>query len=561
MRRLAVCLLVLGLACLAPGTARAADDTVPAAAQAAFLRDRDAGALLRAIDAAGAAPTNGWRGLAILAADRMPPTAARDCEGSDALAACVLALRDLDLAGAQRAVRCVGPAEGRAAAWLQALLHLRRGDDGGAVGALLAPPVFEPARDAFPLALLGAALDPDDRHLLAAGARLALERAAARGRIAAIRGVSRGAAVLDPEAATRTLAFAVRVLRRMGELDEAAALVALAPRSGVVLPGTILALEAALLAWARGESAAMPTLLSGPPAPGLGSVWLALRRAARRPRLQLPSGWRHEPGLRAHAAATARLASALDRPTSAAEVASWARRSKRETWQAGAMRAFLESEGFEVVSCAGEPRMGDALLRAGLPFVVLRLVPSARGWREMPAVVHAYDRHTGLWVLDAPDGHGLDVMPRGEAAKARILAAAPLGKHALLAPLRGQPAAAVGLRLERALDEADRGALDRAVTRLGVGAPEGGAVQWLDAGHLWHRQALAGGGDVALTQAAEAVARSRRTPPALGMEAYLLGSRDAATGNLPGALAAYRTAARLDGPTTTVLLATFAAEL
>ena len=63
---------------------------------------------------------------------------------------------------------------GRAAAWCQALVRLRRGDDAGAIGRLLAPPVFRWQEDAFGLALLGAALPPDDRRMLAAGGMAAL---------------------------------------------------------------------------------------------------------------------------------------------------------------------------------------------------------------------------------------------------------------------------------------------------------------------------------------------------------------------------------------------------
>ena len=553
--------LALALVLLLPPLAAQAAEEVPAAAREAFVRDRDAPALIAALDEAGVPAGDGWRGLAHLAGERMPPAMPREAEGPAALAAAVLALRRLDLAEAQRVLRGAGPDGGRAAVWLRALLHLRRGDDGGAVGALLAPPVFEPTRDAFPLALLGAALDPEDRRLLAAGARIALERAAARGRVPALRGAALGAAVLDPDSGARTLTYAVRALRRMGELDVAAELVALAPRAGVPVIGTVLALEAALLAWVRDERAAIPSLLTGSPPDGVGSVWLALRRAGRRPRTEaIPRGWRDEPSLRAHAAVTARLATALGRPTSTAEVASWARRARRQTWHADAMRDFLEAQQFAVESVAGDPAVGDALLRAGLPFVVLRLAPDGRGWRERPAVVHAYDRHTGLWLLDAPDAHGLDVMPRSEAAKVRILAAAPLGRHGSLAPARDRPATRLGRVLEQALARADRGELDEAVQDL-EGAAGGEPVAWLYVAWLHHRRVLSAGGDEALRAAAAAAARSRRVPPALGLEAYLLGARDGADGDVDAALAAFRTATRLDGPNVTVQLAAFVAEL
>lgn len=558
MRVLALLVLLLGL--VAPRAA-CAEGEVPADARVAFVRDRDTRALLAALDGAPAPVSPGWRGLAHLAAERMPPTMPREASGPEAVAAAVLALRRLDLAEAQRAVRAAGPAGGRAAVWLQALLHLRRGDDGGAVGALLAPPVFEPTTDAFPIALMGAALDPEDRRLLAAGARIALERAAARGRVPALRAAALGGAVLDPASGARSLAFAVRVLRRMGELDAAAELVGLAPRAGVPVIGTVLAFEAALLAWARGERVAIPSLLTGTPPDGVGSAWLALRRAARRPRTSMPPGWRHEPSLRAHAATTARLAAALGRPTSTAEVASWARRTRRTTWHADTMRAFLEEQRFAVETIAGDPAVGDALLRARLPFVVFRLAPDGRGWREHPAIVHAYDRHTGLWILDAPDGHGLDVMPRSEAAKVRMLAAAPLGRHGSLAPARGRPSGRVGRAIEQAVARADRGERAEAAASLAQGAGADDPVAWLYRAWLDHRRAVETSDDEALRAAAAAAARSRRVPPALGIEAYLLGAREAADGNVDGALAAFRTATRLDGPTVTVQLAAFVAQL
>ena len=191
---------------------------------------------------------------------------------------------------------------------------------------------------------------------------------------------------------------------------------------------------------------------------------------------------------------------------------------------------------------------------------MLRLVPDGRGWRDAPAVVHAYDRNTGLWLLDAPDGRGLDVMPRSEAAKARIVAAAPLGRHAALAPLRGRPSARVGRMLERELARADRGDVGGAAVSLERQAG-GEPVAWLYAAHLRHREVLAGSNENALKAAAAAASRSRRVPPALGFEAYVLGARDAVAGNVDAALAAFRTATRLDGPTVTVGLAGFSAAL
>ncbi len=555
MMRLLLPLLLL--ACLA-GSAAAAD--VPAEAQRAYLRDRDIARLLTRMEAADAPPA-ALLNLARLAAGKPVRKTPDGVGGVDGIPAALVALRAGRLEDARRIAGRIDPDGGLAGAWLEALLRLRRGDDAGAIGRLLAPPFIDWDRDAFPLALMGAALPDQDRWMLAAGARVALERAAARGRTRGVIATALGLAALEPEAGLRGFSFAIDALRRSGEPAEAARLLALGPRAGVSPMDPMLSLQAALLAWEQGEIARMPALLAGRPPPGAQAVYLPLRGAQRRTRT-IPTGRPvgHVPGARGHAVVIARLATGLGRVTSAAEVERWCRQHKRPPQHAGTPRAWLEAHGFHVLSLAGDSAAGDAMLIAGLPFVAVRLAASELGYGDGPALVTAFDRRTGLWLLDEPDVRRPDIALRASAPKFRLLCAVPKGRRSLLTHFEGSAAARAGRLLEAALDEADRGALEAALARLGPAAPARGGVVDLYRAHLLHRSALVKRAPALWKQLREALDRSRTVAPMLAFEARARGEALIVETRIDDALNDLDRAVLLEGQTAGIALTRFTAQ-
>ncbi len=550
--------VLLGLVLL--GGVYAAAEPVPADVQARFLRDRDVRRLLQTLERPGAQPPAPALALARLAAGREAAQLPEGPgpEGAEGLAPLVQALRARDLDEARRRAARVERGGGLAGGWLQALVRLRVGDDAGATGRLLAPPFMDWRRDAFLLALVGAALPDDDRRMLAAGGRAALERAAARKRTPAVVATARALAALDPEAGRRAHAFAIDALRRTGEAGQAVSLLAAAPSAGVAPTDPLLALQAALLAWERGDPARIPTLLAGRPPPGTQSVYLALRRAGRHPRLietGAPVG--HEPGARAHAVTAARLVTALGGTVSAAEVEAWCRKTGREVHHAGTLRAFLESRRYRVLSVAGDSAAADAMLAAGLPFVLLRLANGDDGYRDTPALVKAYDSATGLWLLDEPDVRLFDVVPHDIAAKSRLLCAVPQVRGNLLAPYASSRAATVGRLLESALDLADRGDDAAGLARLDAERGAGGIVD------LYRALLLRRLGDRLPSadrwqRIRAAVERSRSVAPRLPFEERALGEALAAQGRADDALVAFDHVAYLEGDGVDLALARFA---
>ncbi|MDA1195933.1 MAG: hypothetical protein O2894_12210, partial [Planctomycetota bacterium] len=91
------------LVALAFTTSPAEAEDIAPAAQQAFLRTRDAAALLATMQDTGGG--GAWRGLVWLAADRLPPTPTPGATGVEAMAEVVLALRGVDLTGAESAQR------------------------------------------------------------------------------------------------------------------------------------------------------------------------------------------------------------------------------------------------------------------------------------------------------------------------------------------------------------------------------------------------------------------------------------------------------------------------
>lgn len=550
--------VLLGLAWWIGTLAHAAP--VPPEVEARFLRDRDIVRLLQTLERPGAEPPAPILRLARIAgggvAGEVAP--APGAAGLPGLPDLVIALRVGDLDDAVLRVGRVDQDAGLAGAWMQALVRLRRGDDAGAIGRLLAPPFMDWRRDAFVLALLGAALRDDDRRMLAAGAQAALERAAARRRTQAVVAMARALVALDPEAGRRAHAFAVDALRRGGEVDEAVRLLAAAPSAGVAPTDPVLALQAALLAWERGDPGRIRSLLAGRPPPGTQSVYLALRRAVRRPRI-IATGpsLGHEPGARAYAVIVARLASVLGGAVSAAEVEAWCRRTQHGVNHAGTPRAFLEAKGYRVLSVAGDSAAADAALAAGLPFVLFRMARSGGSYGETPALVKGYDSATGLWLLDEPDVRRFDIVPHDLAAKARILLAVPVARRELLRPFEASRAATLGRQLEAALDLHDRGNPEGALVQLDAASGGPAGVRDLYYALVLRRTAAERPDDAVWQRLRAAVERSRRVAPRLAFEERVRGDALAAAGKADDALSAFDHVAYLEGESVDLALARF----
>ena len=531
------------------------------ATQRAYLRTRDAARLLTDLRAQTGSLPAGLLDLARWAAGREAALEGEEGMGpvSD-LARVVGSLRRFELAEARAALKEVDPRRVQALAWCDALLRLRVGDDDAAVSRLLAPPLFDWNRDAFLLALTGAALLPEDRRLLAAGAIGALERAAARNRASAVESLALALAALDGEAGREALAFALRVLRRSGRPEAATALWDEAGRLEIDRGAPRLRMEAALTAWELGTWEQIPTLLEAGAAPaGARAAYLALRHAQRRGRtLALPRQAGHARGEPKHALLLAQLATALGRATTLADVQAWSERHKTKASHAASARGFLTSLGFDVVTTVGDAAAGDALLEAGLPFLLFRIQRTESGYRESPVLVRGFDRKTGLWILVEPDGHRVDVTPRADVAKARIVAAVPPDRRALLDPVRPMAAARAGAQIEAAIDELDRGRHAEAVARL----PEAGAtdaVAQVYRAYGLHRAANLERKHAWLVASQDAVNRSRQMPPLLGLEAYVRGQALGVAGRTEEAIAVFDTVVRLEGPSATVEMARFAA--
>lgn len=526
----------------------------------AFLRSRDAGRLVDALETVSPALPPGLRALAAWAAGRsLGPEFDLGAGAAADLARAVAALRRQDLAAARQALKGRDPG-GTPSTWMAALLHLRRGDDDGAMSRLLAPPLFAWQRDAFGLALLGAALPGDDRRVLAAGALRALERSAARGRVSAVESLTLALAALHPQPGRRAFVFALRTFRRGGHSAYAQRLLASAAGAGIARSDAIVALEVALTAWQAGDWKHVPGLLTAPrPPAGARAAYLALQHARRRSRVvALPPTRGHIRGVAKDARLIARLATALGRPTTPAEVQTWSQGHKTPLGYAQTARAFLSAHGFEVLTAVGDGAAGEALLAAGWPFLLYRILRTEAGYREVPVLVRGFDRRTGLWLLDEPDGRRVDVTPRADVAKARIVCAVPQDRSALLSALRETVAVRLGRKIESALDALDRGAFDRAAARLPAAGAATPAEQVYGA-YIRLRAANETREHAWLAEARAGVERSRRTPPLLGIEAYVRGQALGVAGETDRAVGVFENVVRLEGPSATVAMARFAA--
>jgi len=293
-------------------------------------------------------------------------------------------------------------------------------------------------------------------------------------------------------------------------------------------------------------------LASGTPPDGARAAYLALRHARRRGRVvEFPAALGQLRGDAKHAPLIAHLATALGRPTRAREVEEWARGRQTQPSYAASARAFLESQGFVVVSVVGDAAAGDAVLAAGLPFLLYRVLRTGREYREVPVLVRGFDRRTGLWLLVEPDGHRLDVVPREFFEKARLLCAVPQERKPLLEPFLAAPASQRGRAVEAALEEADHGRHEAAVKRVKGETP----VEQVYRAFLLYRRAVAGLEPPATWQVREPVERSWRHHPRLGFEAYVRGKALSDPSEAQAALEAFDNVVHLEGPSATVAAA------
>jgi len=553
--------LLLLLPCLLtqPGVARA--ESGLDAVRRTFLRGRNVKRLLAELEVLRPAPAADVLALARLAAGQAIAPAALQ-QDDLALTRVAAAFRASDLPAARAAVA----AAPRAAptAWAGALVHLRRGDDAGAVGSLLAPPLFRWEIDAFPLALLAAALPPDDRAMLAAGGGVALARAAARGRVAALRSTALGLAALGPQAGLDALVVAVRALRRAGEVEEARALLALAHSIGIGRGDAQLILERALTAWAADKAEELPALLAMVETPEWAlRIFKALRQAGRRGRrVDTGSGLTHRKAEDPQALLIARLASVLGPATRAPAVEQWAQSTQLDLKHASTAARFLESQGLHVLWLAGESAAADALLAAGLPSLLYRLERDGDGYREVPALLRGLDRRTGLWLLDQPDTARLDVVPRTVVAKARLLCVVPTSRVALFDPFRSGVGAKRGARIAAALEAAarapdDAGQIAASAHKLKRASTDT-AVENLYVANLLRRAALASRDDKYVREAQPFIARSQAASPLLAFEVYLQAEGLLAAGDRKQALLKLAHVERLEGESAPLALARFA---
>ena len=246
----ALAVLVLAL-CVGGGHVSGDEAGPEQAVRVRYLKDRDGEALVAAVPAAH--PT-GW--LAARAAGK-PTPAGFDATSPQAEASVVptlIALAADDLPAARRASsRADQSSRAIDVRYVGALVRARGGDAAGAMGRLMAPPVYQGESDAFALALLGAAADPDDLAVLGDVLRRSVERAAARGRNAAVRALAEAALALRPPGLDRILVRALRALRRVEAIDEAQGLLQSLREASDVPTSVLLATERA---WSASQSGA-----------------------------------------------------------------------------------------------------------------------------------------------------------------------------------------------------------------------------------------------------------------------------------------------------------------
>lgn len=511
------------LAVLVMGTVASADDGALHRAEARYLRDRDAGALHRALQADATHAGTTRLALAAWAADVEPTLT-----DAPALVQAVAALRRGELSPARRlASRAETESRGIAATWLGALVRARSGDDAGAQGRLMAPPLFGWSAHAFELALLGAALPASDRDVLAALARQTLRRAAGRARVPAVHSLSMALAALDPARAPELLVEGLRALRRSGSRREAESLLQSAESAGLDVTGGAVARERALV--------------------------LAERPARR---IAAPGRLDHREGAQLEDALVARLAGALGRRTDEADVRAWRVQGGGEA--ATVAPRYLASLGLHAVGTAGDERLARRMLETGLPFLLYRIVREGASYVERPVLVCGIDSASGRWLVDEPYIGRDDTLPAGILAKARLVVAARPDAAEVLAGVRQGTASRTGRTLLVALGAAARGPVASGITALGALRSGEPSVISLYRAFLQYQHAIGSGADEDLRPIGASLRQSQRTPPLIAFEHFVRGQIAFVEQRPAEALQAFAATERLEGTSPPLALARFA---
>ncbi|MGE0190701.1 MAG: HEAT repeat domain-containing protein [Planctomycetota bacterium] len=551
-RLVLVSALVLGAILASPGPAGAGPE---AAAEQRFLADRDARALDQVLAAAGEPATSPRRILARLAfagADEQVRQALADPAAGSPVARGVAALHDLDLRGACAAVRCQeANTRDVDVAWFGALVLARRGDDSGAIGRLLGPVEVRTAADRFALALLSAALPPTERAMLASAAERALQRASARGRVAAFDGLVEGALAVAPERMASIGLQAVRAWRRAGRREGAYAWLARLPRGDAGLD-----LERVLLAPSGTVTPALPVAHAD--APALGPVLEALRQRGPPPaawvsREPLP----HAVGARHDALLLARLARRHGIAATADGVLRAAERDGAPASRAAWGSAWLASHDLVVLHGADDAELPRTLVDRGIPFLAWRVDRVGASYRERCVLVLGRDPASGTWWVDEPDLTRPDVLPPDALAKARFVAVLPRARAAAFEAWRARPGAALGARLEAARARAEAADWAGAASLLAEAGPS--PVEALARALARYDEALAAPTREGWLEAEAAARGALEVPPRLGFEAFLTAQAAAVRGDPQAALAALADVEACEGPSASVELVRHAA--
>ncbi len=449
--------LLAAVTLLSGPAARAAPDADLENARRAFLGVRDA---TRLADALTRSPPDGPSAVvdAVLAELATTPEARPEGlagDGYAALPSLVGALRALDLASADRALERLarGPAPAGLVPWSRALLAARHGEDQEAADLVAGDvdPVLLDLESSFRFALFGASLPVDDRLLLGAVAREALEGLAAKDDLAGVRRVAGRVAAFDRDVGARALSEAASAFRRAGRPADALALLS-GPESACVDPaGT--SVERAVSAWRAGrlaEARAASSAVSARPE----GVWLSDALGAladgQRPPSIVPAPVSADPRRRS-AILLARLASTLGVATRAEEVEARALALSARADDPGFSVRFLQERGLDASLAAG----GEAAVRAaahGLPCLLWRIVLSGDRLVEAPVLVRAEDRALAGWWVEPLDLRQPDLLPLAATTRGRVLVAVPHASGIPIASLVPDDEAALGRRLEEAVE-------------------------------------------------------------------------------------------------------------
>lgn len=387
--------------------------------------------------------------------------------------------------------------------WLGALVLARRGDLGGAVGRVSAPPEPAGAADRLALALLGKVLPVEDRWMLGAVVRDALVRAAERGRMSALDPLLEGLAAFDVGRMGSAVLPLVRAWRRQGDDARARRLLehyaSLESREALE---SNLPTDVASLPCAGGSdvgAAAGPTttelgleieraLLGLPARPARDALASSpSRRLARTGLALLPARLRQVPsvpgpfagdaapseaepfgratGLARVEMLLAYMARLAGRAATARDVADAARRAGRDAAFPDFAGTWLASLDMAVLRLAGAGLEREPALRER-PFLFLLPRRDSAGYDDRAHLVVRLDAERGLLWLAEPDLEAVDVLPIEVLPAGRVLVAVAREEASRLAAGRAGPAGRAGERVEAALGLAARGSRSEAFALL-----------------------------------------------------------------------------------------------